>query len=347
MAKSSNNRLVVFLKDKNKKSYFKIFKECMYLWVSKKEIPYYYFKHLYKKEVTNYKDYLSTKECIRIQFSKKLKNKEVIKILSNKLFFSIYCKKNNLPVPELLGNNVNSNFFYNSEYYPIESIEDFSNFFKRIIEDKKLDSIFIKPLSMLGGEGCYKISKENLNQDCENIFDFVTNNSCIHEEFVNQHPEINKIHSKCINTIRIEAYIDKNKKTHILSSLMRFGVGKSHVDNSHAGGFFVSIDIENGCLKKFGQTFNEFGAKKILEHPDSKIRLEGYKIPYFKEACDLVILASKYLPDRYVGWDIAITPDGPILIEGNENSNVHGADIAFGGYKRLPIFKEIIEESNS
>ena len=68
MAKPKQNRLLVFLRDKQKKNYFKIFKEFVNLLLIKKEVPFYYFKYLYRKDITNYKDYVSTKEAYRIKY---------------------------------------------------------------------------------------------------------------------------------------------------------------------------------------------------------------------------------------------------------------------------------------
>jgi hypothetical protein len=345
MSSSKNNRLLVFLKDKKKKSYFKIIKECLYLWVTKKEIPFYYFKHLYKKEVTNYKDYLSTKECAKIQFNKKFHKKELVELIANKLTFSIYCSKNNLPVPKLISYNLSSCFFYDSIAYPINNIDELKIFLNLVFSKSKHNSVFIKPLSLFGGTGCFKISKETLDEDLKESSDYIINNSCIHEEVVEQHNLINQIHSKCINTIRIETYIDKKGEIHLLSSYMRFGVGTSHVDNSHAGGFYVSIDLESGKLKEKGMTLMEYGSDDIFYHPDSGFVFKDFKIPYFDEICELIIKATTFIPDRYIGWDIAISENGPVIIEANDLTSVSGADLAYGGYKKKPVFKEILEET--
>lgn len=347
MASNSQNRLLVFLKDKEKKNYFRIFKECMYLWITRKEVPFYYFKHLYKKEIPNYKDYLSRKECAKIQFNDDFHKPELVSIIANKLSFSIFCAKNNLPVPELISYNFSSNFNYKSEIIKVENLKQLKNYFQTIFENTKHDSIFIKPLTLFGGKGCFKISKDCLDDDIKKSGEYILNNSCIHEEVVIQHQEINKIHPNCINTIRIETYIDKKGVIHLLSALMRFGVGDSDIDNSHAGGFFVSINLEEGTLKEKGMTFMEFGGQNLFKHPDSGFEFNNFKIPYFNEVQDLVIKATTYIPDRYIGWDIAISTKGPIIIEANERTNVYGANIAYGGYRKHPLFKEILEETKN
>jgi len=347
MANSKKNRLLVFLKDKRKKSIPKILKEFIYLWITKKEIPFYYFKYLYRKDVLNYKDYLSTKECRRIQFYPDYHKDEYVNIMANKLEFSIFCSKNSLPVPKLISHNSNSIFYYNNDKFPVKNTETLITFFNHVFQESGYDSIFIKPLSLFGGKGCFKINKETIQKDIiKNAISLLENN-CIHEEVVVQHDAINKIHPHCINTIRIETYIDQEGTIHNLSGLMRFGLGNSVIDNSHAGGFFVGIDLKTGVLNKFGHQFSEFGGGKLTKHPDSDFVFDGFKLPYFKEICNLTIKATTYLPDRYIGWDIAISDKGPIIIEANERTNVSGADLAYGGYMKHPLFKEIINETKN
>lgn len=342
MSKPTKNRFLIFLKDPNKKSIFKMFKESLHLWILRKEIPYYYFKYLYRKNVPNYLDYVSTKEANRIKFSDKYHFPELLSIISNKLSFSIYCTAKHLPVPELLSHNFNSNFILNGNSKTIKNKEGLEGFFQDVMKVKNTSTIFIKPLSLYGGTGCYKLSKTTFKEDIEKCADFILRNACVHEAFVLQHKDINTMHAGCINTIRMETFIDDSGKIHILSAFMRFGVGDSFVDNAHSGGFYVGINLESGSLNKLGHQYMEYGGGTFTHHPDSGIKLEGFKIPYFKETCKLVHRATTIIPDRYIGWDIAISNNGPIIIEANEYPSIFMADIAYGGYRRHPLYEDII-----
>ena len=76
------------------------------------------------------------------------------------------------------------------------------------------------------------------------------------------------------------------------------------------------IDEKTGIIK-----FPAMDKKKNIyyEHPMTKTKIVGFKIPKYKEAIKLVKIAAKVIPEiRYVGWDIAITKDGPVIMEGNE-----------------------------
>ncbi len=130
--------------------------------------------------------------------------------------------------------------------------------------------------------------------------------------------------------------------TYILSVLMRFGIENSIVDNTSAGGFFISVDMNSEMLQDLGRQDFTKGARVFIKHPDTNILLENFKVPFFFDACDLAKKATKYLPNKIVGWDIAISPTGPIIIEGNHSPSLHMSDVAYGGYCNNPLIKEIL-----
>lgn len=74
----------------------------------------------------------------------------------------------------------------------------------------------------------------------------------VHQEGVDQHPEINKIYPHSVNTVGIESYIDNSGKTNILGTFIRFGTNGKVVDNVSSGGFYVPVDPETGRLKATG-----------------------------------------------------------------------------------------------
>ena len=132
---------------------------------------------------------------------------------------------------------------------------------------------------------------------------------------------MNELNSKSINTLRIVTVHSKGK-IKVLSSLLRVGTSETgNVDNWAAGGLAIGIQ-NNGYLKKYG-LYKPGHGLKISEHPDSKIEFEKYKVPMLNEAQDLAIKAHKFFYNvGAIGWDVAITDDGPIFIEGNDNFEI-------------------------
>ncbi len=337
--------LKFFFRDPDKKRISIIIKEMIiYGWI-KKELPTDYIrKFLYRKEIKNYKNYLSLNQFNSIITSKKMVFPEISSILDNKLSFSYYFSQHNLPIPKLLGYNLKSFYYFNDTVKVVTNKSDLADYFKNVFKITGEKKLFLKLLNELGGKGIILLSEETLEMDLALHADGLLNNSYIHQKVLVQHAEINKIHSESINSVRIVTYIDKNNDIHILSALMRFGIGKSIVDNISSGGFFISIDMDSGTLKGYGIQHITKGLLKITKHPNSNVELNGFKIPFFLEACELSKKAAIYLPNRIVGWDIAIGVDGPIIIEGNHNPSLHLSDIAYGGYCTHPLIKEILKD---
>ena len=66
-------------------------------------------------------------------------------------------------------------------------------------------------------------------------------------------------------------------------------------------------------------------------HPDTGVPFAGLRIPMYEEALALVRNASRHFGFmRTIGWDVAITPDGPMLIEANAYWNPKRVQILTG-----------------
>ena len=140
------------------------------------------------------------------------------------------------------------------------------------------------------------------------------------EEFVVQHPAMAAIYPDSVNTLRMVTVL-WNGVPHLVFPSIRIGNGKQ-VDNLNAGGMASVIDPETGCISK---PCADKEGNVYETHPMTGTRFAGYPIPYFQEAKELVLQLACVEPRvGYVGWDIAITENGPDLIEAN---NFPGHDI--------------------
>lgn len=337
-------RIKVFIKDPNKKNFFKIIKEVFVLIKTKKEIPFYYFKYLYRKDVKNYLAYLSSGEISAISNSTLLHKPAYKSILKNKLFFSLLSEKSPLNTPKLFSYNLGNTFYYNNTIKKIYNKSELVSFFEHVFTVTSLDGLFFRPPSDYGGKGCFKLTRTGLKNELDDIFDSLINGYYVHTEIIKQHREINKIHDKSVSTLRIISLITSENHSEIISAFMRFGVGNSVVDNSSSGGFFVGVNIDEETLKDTGHYIPEYGGAQIKKHPDSGFKFEGFKVPYFKEACEEVLKGVKVIPDRFIGWDVAITPNGPIIVEPNDGPHLAMSDIAYGGLLKNPHIKKLVEE---
>jgi len=85
----------------------------------------------------------------------------------------------------------------------------------------------------------------------------------------------------------------------------------------------AEVDLESGVLSAAAQ----IGAGNVLrfrsDHPDSTARIEGVAVPHWEAAKALVLRLCDRLPHLdYVGWDVAITEHGPVVIEGNSHPSL-------------------------
>src|SRR6185369_12906584 len=56
----------------------------------------------------------------------------------------------------------------------------------------------------------------------------------------------------------------------------------------------------------------------ITRHPDTHAQITGTILPMWEAALSLALRAHRSFADRaLVGWDIALTADGPVIVEGN------------------------------
>lgn len=152
------------------------------------------------------------------------------------------------------------------------------------------------------------------------IKDEITRGGYILQEKIYQHEALNSINNYAINTLRIITVKTKEMESPIvLSSVLRMGTEKTgSVDNWAAGGISIGVN-KDGSLKKFGFYKPGFGGK-TASHPNSGTVFSNCVIPFFDEAVELVCKAHKIFYNIHsIGWDVAITQDGPIIIEGNDN----------------------------
>lgn len=210
--------------------------------------------------------------------------------------------------------------------------------------------LFCKPLDGQCGNGIFvlKVSDGKMYIDDEQVDLAGLQSHCssgryLIQEFVEQHTEMSRLHPQSVNTIRLLTVRSlKDGQIYVMPSILRIGTGDSIVDNTSQGGLAVGIDLATGYLKQFGFYKPDFGLKTD-EHPDSHVRFSEFQIPYFEEAKRQAILLHSMLPGLHsVGWDIAIGPDGPIFIEGNDNWEITGPQTCNGGFRK--VFEEYFFE---
>lgn len=175
--------------------------------------------------------------------------------------------------------------------------------------------VFAKQTQTFGGQG---ITKESITPetDFEDLFARLTENKqYLIEDAITQHKKMQELYSGSVNTLRMVTLVDNNNTPHFMYALIRMGQKGAKVDNISSGGMYSPVNSE-GIITHAAFCDKEGICHEV--HPTSGTRLIGFEIPCFREAVELVKKAALVVPGmRYIGWDVAITPEGPVLVEGN------------------------------
>ena len=158
---SNLSRVKVFLRDPDKKSLLKIIKEFTVLAFHKKEIPFYYFKFLYKTQVTNYLDYIGLKEQQLITTDIRLHNPEYNSLINHKLFFGLFHEKSELNIPKQIGYNFASVFFLIIRPSILNRKLNFLVFLKPFLIPQILTDYFLDHHQIMAGEVVLRLPKIN------------------------------------------------------------------------------------------------------------------------------------------------------------------------------------------
>lgn len=147
------------------------------------------------------------------------------------------------------------------------------------------------------------------------------------ERGIEQHEAQAALNPSATNTLRILTMPDvaNDKEPFIAVAVQRIGTSLSnHVDNWTQGGLSAKIDLETGRLSKAGQLPEERTPKWFTHHPDTGAPIEGAQVPFWDEIRTLIVDASRRLSFmEYIGWDLIISPSGPVILEANINSGMN------------------------
>lgn len=176
-------------------------------------------------------------------------------------------------------------------------------------------TFFAKQPVSYGGLGVRKVKLEG--QDLQALYqELLEQKMFLAEETIVQHPVMSRLCQRSVNTIRIVTILSDAGNPHVVYALIRIGSGNNDVDNITSGGMYTLLSPEG---KITHPAFCDKTVSYYETHPATGCPLIGFQVPYFEQAMELVRKAALVEPRmRYIGWDVAITPDGPVLVEGND-----------------------------
>lgn len=178
--------------------------------------------------------------------------------------------------------------------------------------------VIAKPAAGEGGAGIGIYETSDISDVVAWRARLVERDQTLLEEVLTQHDDLNALYPDSVNTVRMITYRDPQGHLHVIASVLRIGNG-AVIDNFASGGMFTMLDDDGVALYPGVDKQSNIYRK----HPVTGTTIKGLQVPFYPEVVTMIAEAAKRLPTvPYVGWDIAITPDGPALIEANHNSSV-------------------------
>ncbi len=240
-------------------------------------------------------------------------------ITSNKIAAEQFFQSLDITQPKTLCKIINGNL-----YSPRMQRCTF-NQIQHELNDNRYEKLFIKPALGGGSKGIYVFHKnesgvyttrQNLIFNEDFLSGISRSKDYILQPGVAQDERISKVYPGSVNTCRILTE-NLEGESRAVCGVLRIGRGWNDVDNVSAGGLFVNIDIRTGQI---GDQAMSYEYESFLKHPDTEFIFQNFKIPCWNDILKFTEESADKLPFfGHLGWDIALTNNGPMAIETNLN----------------------------
>ncbi|VEG89781.1 sugar-transfer associated ATP-grasp domain-containing protein [Legionella spiritensis] len=254
-------------------------------------------------------------------------------LLKDKSLFYRHCQALNLPIPQIYAYFFSNEAGWCNTNDALLTKDDWIDFFNTRLPQR----FIVKPSMGSHGEGVKRY--QNLGGGfCDHKSEYIDSETLYHrlksdpgyqsfviQEVMTNHTRIKELSgTDALQTLRITTLLDDNKHFRILHACFKTIVGTGIVDNHHSEGcrnLLSDVCLDTGALIRTITTFEKNGLRSDIKcHPVTGHSLTNFPLPMWTEACELALQAARsFQPLRTAGWDIALSEDKPVLIEGNQN----------------------------
>lgn len=296
--------------------------------------------------------FISRENLLALQ--SRLSSRAYSAVLDNKGLFYRYCLHAGLPTPKLHAYFFPDKAGCDHQGHTLAGSQAWKTFFTEALTQ---DFVAKGILSDYGS--CVRVYQRQADQwqeyggerfTTDTLLTHLSNLSAsglVLQERVYNHPELLKLSpSPFLQTIRFVMLVDNNGERHNIYTLFRPIASDAVLDNfnNYDGGVILArVDYETGVLRKALYMKDAVPGAVVMDtHPVSKQPFAGFALPCWPQVLELVQAAVRaFLPLRFVGWDVAITPDGPRLIEGNSFFDTNYL------YDKKPLLEATAQSANT
>jgi len=200
--------------------------------------------------------------------------------------------------------------------------------------------LILKPCNLDSGEGveCWRYDvarrawcREGVER--EDLLDHARSSSvarrCLLQPRLENHADLAPLSAGGLCTLRVVTCLDAGGRPGLVQGVLNFPTGRSDINNFGSGGLAAAVDPATGAL---GLAFgHDPSAAPLASHPTTGAAVAGRLVPGWREMVDLCLAAHVHFPQFHsIGWDVAPTPHGPLLLEANSIWDVDLAQMATG-----------------
>ena len=184
----------------------------------------------------------------------------------------------------------------------------------------------IKAVSASGGDSIFlrDIRKDALK---EQFHEILGHGRCCIEEKIRQSPVLGAFHPSSVNTVRVTTFRTK-QGIQLVFCMLRTGRDGSSVDNAGTGGIFAHVNEATGVVDTDGADIYN---RKFPVHPDTGIPFLDFALPEWQTCLDTALRMHDLAKGLgIVGWDLAYSTDGWVLVEANGSCSFNFCQVATG-----------------
>jgi hypothetical protein len=158
--------------------------------------------------------------------------------------------------------------------------------------------------------------------------------------FLHNHPGIADLADRSLITFRLLTCLDETLRPVLTNAYLRSMTKlEPHWEVGRIEEYGAPIDLKTGALGQITGDKPECLSEWFDHHPVTGAQVTGRIVPFWRELAEAAIKAHAMVPERVmIGWDMAVTADGPVLLEGNSFADPLFPERVFRqpiGYMRL------------
>jgi len=158
------------------------------------------------------------------------------------------------------------------------------------------------------------------------VYSFGLRDEVIIEKRILQHQAIDEITQQGLADVRLIVHQGKP----VLSMIRLPTRASDGRANLHQGAIGVGIDVASGTT-----VHATFKGEPIEIHPDTGVNLLGRTIPYWNDIVSTGVAISEIMPLKYLGIDIAVSIEGPMVLEINVRPGIEIQNVNASGMRKI------------